>query len=60
MHAVQELHILLDDLLNIKTGAIKLGIPPLIGTLFFPEIARGFHQLYPEVHLALIERGAKW
>ncbi len=41
MHAIQELHILLDDLLNIKTGAIKLGIPPLIGTLFFPEIARG-------------------
>ena len=34
MQAVQELHILLDDLLNIKTGAIKLGIPPLIGTLF--------------------------
>ncbi|MCM0626994.1 LysR family transcriptional regulator [Lysinibacillus sp. OL1_EC] len=59
MQAVQELHILLDDLLNIKTGAIKLGIPPLIGTLFFPEIARRFHQLYPEVHLALIERGAK-
>ncbi|WP_155592561.1 LysR family transcriptional regulator [Lysinibacillus cavernae] len=59
MHAVQELHILLDDLLNIKTGSIKLGIPPLIGTLFFPEIARNFHQQYPEVHLELVERGAK-
>ncbi len=59
LHAVQELHILLDDLLNIKTGAIKLGIPPLIGTLFFPDIARKFHQLYPEVHLELVERGAK-
>jgi DNA-binding transcriptional LysR family regulator len=59
LHGVQELHILLDDLLNIKTGAIKLGIPPLIGTLFFPDIARKFHQLYPEVHLELVERGAK-
>ncbi|KPN95646.1 LysR family transcriptional regulator [Lysinibacillus sp. ZYM-1] len=59
MRSVQDLHILLDDLLNIKTGSIKLGIPPLIGTLFFPKIAREFHQQYPEVHLDLVERGAK-
>lgn len=36
-----------------------MGIPPLIGTLFFPEIAREFHKQYPEVHLELVERGAK-
>ncbi|KOY84135.1 LysR family transcriptional regulator [Lysinibacillus macroides] len=59
IRSVQDLHILLDDLLNIKTGSIKLGIPPLIGTLFFPEIARRFHQQYPNVHLELVERGAK-
>ncbi|MGE7842570.1 LysR family transcriptional regulator [Lysinibacillus sp. NPDC093712] len=59
MRSVHDLHILLDDLLNIKTGSIKLGIPPLIGTLFFPEIARKFHQQYPNVHLELVERGAK-
>jgi len=59
MRSVHDLHILLDDLVNIKTGSIKLGIPPLIGTLFFPEIARKFHQQYPNVHLELVERGAK-
>ncbi|WP_285399754.1 LysR family transcriptional regulator [Lysinibacillus sp. fls2-241-R2A-57] len=59
MRSVHDLHNLLDDLMNIKTGSIKLGIPPLIGTLFFPEIARKFHQQYPEVHLELVERGAK-
>ncbi|WP_341301398.1 LysR family transcriptional regulator [Lysinibacillus sp. FSL H8-0500] len=59
IRSVQDLHILLDDLLNITTGSIKLGIPPLIGTLFFPEIARKFHQTYPNVHLELVERGAK-
>lgn len=59
MGSVMELHILLDDLLNIQTGAIKLGIPPLIGTLFFPDIARNFHMLYPKVRLELVERGAK-
>lgn len=59
MRSVHDLHILLDDLLHIKTGSIKLGIPPLIGTLFLPKIARDFHQQYPEVHLELVERGAK-
>ncbi|MEQ6357501.1 LysR family transcriptional regulator [Lysinibacillus sp. M3] len=59
IRSVHDLHILLDDLSNIKTGTIKLGIPPLIGTLFFPEIARKFHKRYPKVHLELVERGAK-
>ncbi|MEO4055642.1 LysR family transcriptional regulator [Solibacillus sp. CAU 1738] len=59
IQVVDELHILLDDLMNIKSGVIKIGIPPLIGTLFFPIIARAFFMRYPDVQLKLIERGAK-
>src|SRR5690625_7343664 len=44
---------------NIATGARKLGIPPLIGTLFFPKIAGVFNKQYPNVRLTLIEQGAK-
>lgn len=50
---------LLDDLMNLQSGELKLGIPPLIGTLFFPRIAKGFNDLYPNVSLELIEYGAK-
>jgi len=57
--ATDELTILLDDLINLPTGKIKIGIPPLIGTLFFPAIAKTFKQHYPEVSLELIELGAK-
>lgn len=57
--ALSELHVLLDELRDIQAGEIKIGIPPLIGTLFFPQIARNFHQHYPNVHLELIELGAK-
>ncbi|WP_042479276.1 LysR family transcriptional regulator [Bacillus ndiopicus] len=59
LRAVEELNIALDDLMNMKSGVIKVGIPPLIGTLFFPRIARDFHSRYPDVQLQLIERGAK-
>ncbi|RBN37020.1 LysR family transcriptional regulator, partial [Priestia megaterium] len=50
---------LLGDLVNLQTGQIKMGVPPLIGTLFFPKIAKAFNEQYPKVSLELIEFGAK-
>lgn len=57
--AMDEIQLLLNDLRHVHTGTIKIGIPPLIGTLFFPTLARAFHQKYPNVLLELHERGAK-
>lgn len=59
LNATQELTTSLDDLLNIPSGKITIGIPPLIGTLFFPIIAQKFGSLYPEISLQLVEHGAK-
>jgi DNA-binding transcriptional LysR family regulator len=50
---------LLGDLMNLQTGQIKMGVPPLIGTFFFPKIAKAFNEKYPKVSLELIEFGAK-
>lgn len=57
--AMDEIQLHLNDLRHIHTGTIKIGIPPLISTLFFPTLARTFHQKYPNVQLELHERGAK-
>lgn len=57
--ALAELDILLDELKDIAVGKIKMGIPPLIGTLFFSTIARTFNKKYPKVTLELVELGAK-
>ncbi|MDR7074032.1 LysR family transcriptional regulator [Fictibacillus barbaricus] len=46
------------DLMNLKKGKIKIGIPPLIGFLFFPRIIKEFKKLYPNIQLHLIEHGA--
>jgi len=56
---LNELNILLDELRNLESGEIRIGIPPLIGTLFFPDIARKFHAKYPKIKLHLVELGAK-
>ncbi|MEI3613071.1 LysR family transcriptional regulator [Pseudogracilibacillus sp. SO30301A] len=57
--ATSELYTLLDDLMNIPSGEIKIGVPPLIGTLFFPRIAVNFDRVNPTISLKLIEHGAK-
>lgn len=38
LSTLDQLPNLLDDLMNLQSGELKLGIPPLIGTLFFPRI----------------------
>src|SRR5690625_4941935 len=55
----EELSVLLDNLTHVPSGEIKMGIPPVIGTLFFPKIASTFGKLYPKVSLKLVEHGAK-
>lgn len=57
--STKELKTSLDDLLNVPSGEIKIGIPPLIGTLFFPIIAEKFDRLHPKISLQLVEHGAK-
>ena len=56
---LNELPALLNELAEVATGEIKIGMPPLIGTLFFPKIAREFHTRYPNIHIELFEHGAR-
>lgn len=57
--ALDEMPVLLNDLKQMHAGSISIGIPPLVSTLFFPILARKFHESYPHVKLDLTERGAK-
>lgn len=47
------------DLMNLEQGDIKIGIPPIIGYLFFPKILKGFNDLYPNIKIHLSEQGAE-
>nr|WP_313236644.1 LysR family transcriptional regulator [Sporosarcina ureae] len=54
-----ELPVLLEDLAEGVSGEIKIGMPPLIGTLFFPQIAKNLSKNYPHIKIELHELGAK-
>lgn len=47
------------DVVNIKHGEILIGLPPMIGSKFFPDIIGEFKKQHPQVMLKLIEVGSK-
>ncbi|PKR84118.1 cidABC operon transcriptional activator CidR [Heyndrickxia camelliae] len=49
----------LDDLMELKTGNIQIGLPPMIGSRFFPRVIQEFHKQYPRITVQLFEDGAK-
>lgn len=46
------------DLMHLRKGKIKIGIPPLIGFLYFPKLIKSFKDQYPDIEIQLIEHGA--
>jgi DNA-binding transcriptional LysR family regulator len=48
----------LNDLETLGRGELRIGIPPMGGTLFTPAIA-AFRQRYPKIELKLFEQGSR-
>lgn len=51
--ATQQLH----DL-GALSQPVCVGIPPLWGTTFFPDLLRDFHKKHPDIHLTFYEYGS--
>lgn len=49
----------LGDLAELKRGHIRIGLPPMVGSSFFPKVIGAFHDRYPDVTLQVFEDGAK-
>ncbi len=49
----------INDLINLEKGNIRIGLPPMIGSNFFPKVIVQFHEKYPNVTIQLVEVGAK-
>lgn len=59
INSLDDLSASLYDVMNLKKGKIKIGLPPVISTLFFPTIIAEFQRTYPDVSIMLAEDGAK-
>nr|WP_321468046.1 LysR family transcriptional regulator [uncultured Desulfobulbus sp.] len=46
------------DLKGLKKGEVRLGIPPMMSTYFFPAIIHDFKKMYPHLRLVVSGEGA--
>ncbi len=48
----------LQDSISVKKETIVVGIPPVIGTVYFPKIIASFKEDYPHVNVVIVEQGS--
>ncbi|MCR3955630.1 MAG: LysR family transcriptional regulator [Gudongella sp.] len=47
------------NLSKLKKGMVRIGIPPIIGSSFFPAVIGSFKAKYPDIDIRLTEVGSK-
>lgn len=57
--AFQNLTSELSDVMNIKKGTIRIGLPPIASSSIFPRVIGEFNKIYPNIELELLEVGSK-
>ena len=54
---LNEMKTTLNDITNLSMGQIDIGLPPFIGSLFFPRVMAKFHHAFPNIELNITEYG---
>lgn len=59
VYSFQNLKSELSDVMQLKTGNILFGLPPMVGASFFPRVIGQFNNMYPGITIKLIEVGSR-
>ncbi|MBB6450958.1 DNA-binding transcriptional LysR family regulator [Geomicrobium halophilum] len=59
MREVEDMQKAANDIRLRKKGSFHFGLPPVIGSSFFPNVIADFIKRYPEVDMHIVEEGAK-
>jgi DNA-binding transcriptional LysR family regulator len=54
---MDEMTTTLNDMTNLARGQINIGLPPFIGSLFFPKVMAEFHKTFPNIEIHITEYG---
>jgi len=49
----------LTDIMELKKGEIRIGIPPIVGSEFFSKLVSQYKEQYPYIEIVLTEVGTK-
>lgn len=59
LEAFQNLRAELIDVMDLKKGIIRIGIPPIVGAEFFSKLISLYKERYPYIEIRLTEVGTK-
>lgn len=59
LEAVRDAQLEMDELRGLRKGEVRIGIPSMLGSHYFPEILMAFKQRYPDVDLSVVEAGTR-
>ncbi len=55
---MNEMTTTLSDMTNLQHGSIHIGIPPIVGSLFFPKVIAEFHKAFSNIKIDITEYAA--
>jgi LysR family cyn operon transcriptional activator len=50
----------IEDTVELRTGQVRLGMPPMFGLEYFPSVIAQFHAAYPRITLTITEGSADY
>lgn len=58
LQKVKEAETAMNEMRGLEKGEIKIGLPSMIGSYFFPPLIKEFKKMYPHVQIIVVEEGA--
>ena len=59
LQQINDAKIAMEELKGLEKGEVRVGIPSMLGSYYFPEILMGFKSLYPNLKLTVVEAGTQ-
>ncbi len=59
LQQVDSAKLAMDELRGLEKGEVRLGIPSMIGSYYFPDILMAFKKEYPNIKLHMVEAGTQ-
>ncbi|WP_210398160.1 LysR family transcriptional regulator [Motiliproteus sediminis] len=59
LDSVRDARLEMDELRGLRKGEVRIGIPSMLGSYYFPEILMAFKQRYPDLNLSVQEAGTR-
>lgn len=56
---LEEARLEMEELRGLQRGEVKLGLPSMMGSYYFPNIIVAFKKEFPHLHISILEDGTK-